>query len=166
MWLVGDHFLKEIIHAHHVLRQTALVKKQLLPFLFGYCNVKDYYTKAGITGIARMIAPLVEAFNDNRSDPLPKYIIMLPDNDIITSLKSKGIHTALVMRSTLHYLICQIDMLVDRHMQELVTKKPDAVLPDYPKIVWVRMLKCPAADMNNSSSYREKFQFHTRGTFV
>ena len=122
--------------------------------------MKDYYTKSGITGIARMIAPLVEVFNDNRSDPLPKYIIMLPDNDIISSLKSKVIHTALVMGSTLHYLICQIDMLIDRHTQELIIKKPGAVLPDYPKVVWVRMLKRPAADMNNSNSYREKFYLH------
>ena len=89
-----------------------------------------------------MIHPLVQALNDNQR--LPKYIIMFPDKDILTSLHKNNINAALVMGSTIHYLIKQIDSLLSRRTQQLEVRKPGALLPEETKIIWVRMLKRPS----------------------
>ena len=77
----------------------------------------------------------------------PKYIIIIPDKDIITSLKCYNIGASVVMGAALHYLIRQFDILIDRWRVDLLDKKPGAIIdePDdkdsMPKIVWIQMLK-------------------------
>ena len=70
--------------------------------------------------------------------------MVIPDNDMILNLINKGMGSALVMGSSLHYIIKQLDMLVDRRHHDLTEKKPGALISDdHPKIIWVRMLKRP-----------------------
>ena len=68
-------------------------------------------------------------------------MIMIVDWDILTSLACHNISSSLVLGSTLHYLIKQIDTILYRRRQELLQKKPGAVSKNPTKIIWVRMLK-------------------------
>ena len=78
---------------------------------------------------------------------LPKLLLIVPDQDFINNLIDEGMGAALVIGSSLHYVIKQIDMLIARRRQDLLDKKPGAVFPEgFPKIVWVRMLKRPKLD--------------------
>ena len=78
---------------------------------------------------------------------MPRFILVVSDHDILLNLKSNNIRSALVMGSTLHYLIRQYDMILARHKQDLIDKKPGA-LPerDITRIIWVCMIKRLAVD--------------------
>ena len=93
-----------------------------------------------------MVHGVVKGLNDNHR--LPRYILMIPDKDILTCLHKKNINAALVMGSTIHYLIKQIDMFLERRRQDLADKKKGALLLSDTKVVWVRMLKRPAITHN------------------
>ena len=101
--------------------------------------MSDFYAGAGYSGIARMLHPLIKALNQEHH--LPKYILMLPDRDILLALNKNNINVALVMGSTLHYLIKQTDMCIERCRQDLQDKQPRALHPFDTKIIRVRMLK-------------------------
>ena len=47
-----------------------------------------------------------------------------------------------ILRAAIHFLIKKIEIMLERRKRELLEKKPGAVLEDYPKVVWVRILKC------------------------
>ena len=101
-----------------------------------------YYYDSPILGLAKFTKPLVEAFNENKGKQLPKYI-MMPENDILTSLRNYKIETSLVMGVALHYLVKQVDLLIDRCLTGVREKKPGGIVEDYPKVIWIRMIKCP-----------------------
>ena len=144
-WILGDEFLKEMMNSLHALCHKAKRLNSTPPHIFQTYNVKDYHSGGMYKGIARMIKPMVEALNDRHR--LPRFILVIPDMDILKHLKSHNINTAFVMGSALHYLIRQYDILLERHLQDLTDKKPGALSPvDITGIVWVRMLRCPASD--------------------
>ena len=139
-------------------------------------------------GLARIFNAFVEALNNRHR--LPKYVIVVPDKDIITSLKNYNIGLTLVMGAALHYLIRQFDIQIQRRHLDLQDKKPGAifsekciedngdeignpVLPDtkspevklvmneqQTKFVWVRMLKRPYIEGDKA-----KAVFGLRGKF-
>ena len=108
VWLIGDTFLKESIGSLHALRDSAKVRNKDPPFLFQQFNIHDYCAGAAYSGIARMIHAFVQALNDRNR--LAKYIIMVPDRDIVVSLLHKDIDSLYIMGAALHYLIRQIDI--------------------------------------------------------
>ena len=120
-----------------------------MPYIYQQYNVRDYHAGTRYSGISCMIYPLVQALNENHR--LPKYIFMLPDKDILTTLHSHNINAALVMSSTVHYLIKQIDQLLERRRQDLEAKKPGALMKQDTVIIWVRMLKRPESIKHGNS---------------
>ena len=139
MWIIGNHFVKETINALYGLRNKAAANNNDAPYIFQRFNVKDFFAGTGYSGINRMIHPLVKALNENHH--LPQYKIMLPDRDILTALHKSNINAALLMGSTLHYLIKQIDMFLERRKRDLLDKKPGALAKMETKVIWVRTLK-------------------------
>ena len=112
------------------------------PFLFKQFNVSANYAGLAVRGINRWLYPFVDMLNTRPK--IPKYIIVIPDKDMITNFKANKFNTTMVMGSTIHYIIRQFDILLDRRSQNLLDKKPGAVAPiEFPHIVWVRMLKRP-----------------------
>ena len=113
-------------------------KKQ--PYLFQFFNVHGYY-HAAARGLNQFLLPLVEALNEKKNKYLPKYIIYTMDKDFVDVLKGNMIESGLVMGAALHYLIRQIDILINRRKHVMMHKKPGAFNDDNPKIIWVRMIK-------------------------
>ena len=116
------------------------MKNLPVPYIFKNFNVNPSYTNKGFrTGINILVDPLVEALNTNHQ--LPKYILVTPDKDLLPHVKW-GNGVSVEIGAALHYVIKQHDIQVKRRRQSLMQKKPGAVLQDeFPKIVWVRMLK-------------------------
>ena len=108
-------------------------------------NVHIHYAKHATRGLARILNAFIEACNERSR--LPKYVIVIPDKDVTTNLKSYNVATSVVMGAALHYLIRQFDILTDRHQIDLLDKKPGAIMDDLdgneymPHFVWVCMLK-------------------------
>lgn len=91
----------------------------------------------------------------------PKMLFIVPDKDILSILHNIGVSDALTIGAVIHYLVKQIDMIIERRRMDLLDKKPGSVCQDdQPKIVWVRMLKRPAVvrlDSSNIYALRGKF---------
>ena len=114
VWIVGDSFLKEVSPSHYAMRYATKKKNKPPPYLFDHFNVRSYYLEYGssIRGIARSLHPLVAALNEN--DRLPKYLLVVPDNDLLISMQNKDIKSSMILGSMLHYIIRQMDMYLDR----------------------------------------------------
>ena len=139
VWILGDHFVKDNINALYALKAKALACKAEIPLIFQHYNVLEFYTGSGFSGITQMLHPLIIALN--QVPHLPKYIIILPDRDILVTLNKSNINAALVMASTLHYLIKQIDTYIEHRRQDLQDKQLGALHPFDTKVIWVRMLQ-------------------------
>ena len=122
-------------------------------------NLFPYYGSSA-RGINRFLAPLAEALNDRRDCPLPKYIIYVLDKDLIDCLKGNKIETSIVMGAAIHYLLKQVDILINRRNTDILNIKPGAYSEIYPRIVWIRMLKRPNVKPVNTQKFfslRRKF---------
>ena len=86
---------------------------------------------------------------------------------MLSLLKKKDAASALVIGSSLHYLIKQIDAIFEKWLSALVMKTPGALITsgEYPKIIWVRMLKRPAAEiLQDTQGCKELFALQTNLT--
>ena len=92
-----------------------------------YFNVKAFYPGLAVRGICRMTYPLVEALNTRGR--IPKYIIIIPDKDIIYSLQDKKIESSIVMGAAIHYIMRRFDTLLERRRVDLIDKKTGCCPP-------------------------------------
>ena len=129
------------------------------PYIFKNFNVRGYYVTSGITNIiCRVIHALVEALNERAK--MPKYVLVVADKDyldcILMKFGNEGI--SMMLGATLHASILQIDQFFKRRHTDLQDKKPGAVIgSNYPKIIWVRMLKRPVELTKQVFTLRGKF---------
>ena len=104
---------------------------------------------------------ILKSYIKARPKRLPKYILILQNKDLITNMKTSKIEAGYVMGAIIYYIIKQIDLLAERHKTDILNKKPGAYCDEHPKIVWVRMLKCPKqefpAEVHRVISLRGKF---------
>ena len=63
----------------------------------------------------------------------------------------------MVLGLTLHYIIKQFDLFIDRRQTDLLDKKPGAAAEELPKLIWVRMLKRPSNTGVSIFELRNKF---------
>ena len=114
-----------------------------MPYVFKQFNVLPYYNtkSSALYGLARQLNPLIEALNERPK--LPKYILLVPDRDIINETKAYGFGASYVLGSAVYFLIRQMEMLLSRRKVDLQDKKPGAIASQDTKFIWVRMLKRP-----------------------
>ena len=127
------------------MKNAAKVNNNSPPYLFQHYNVKSYYntTSPASKGLARLLNLLIEALNERAR--LPKYIIMIPDKDIIIETKCFGFGTSYILWSAVYFLIKQMEIFLSRCQIDWIDKNPGAVIePDFPVIIWIRMLKRPS----------------------
>ena len=157
MWILGDNFLKEAHSSLLDLRDKAAQRNLPVPFIFKQFNIRAFYTNKGFrTGINILLDPLAEALN--KYHKLLKYMLVVPDKDLLSHLKwDNGI--SVEIGASLHYLVKQQDLYLQRRKRELAQKKPGALIADdYPKIIWIRMLKRPQNLVNGTVfTHRRKF---------
>ena len=161
VWIVGDHFLHNTAQAYFTMRNNAVKNNKTVPFLFQSYNVSAYFNmiSSSTRGLARILNPLIQALNERPR--LPKMIIVVPDKDIITDAKTYSFGSTYILGKALHYLVKEIGIVIQRRKMELMEKKPGTVVPDYPKVIWVRMLKrpkdIPVIGFTEALSMRGKF---------
>ena len=101
---------------------------------------------------------------------MPKFILILPDVDILRCIKMKESKettkkitiSSLEIGSAIHYIIKKINFYIDRRTQDLRNKKPGATFDDegLPNVIWIWMVKRPIHLSQNESSL-----FSLRGKF-
>ena len=102
-----------------------------------------------------MLCGLVKALNE--IPKLPKYILVVPDEDITKALHHhSGI--LIIMGAVLHAIIKNMDIYIQRRRTNLLDRKPGATIEEtFPKLIWVRMLKRPAHLVSLSFTLRSRF---------
>ena len=126
------------------------------PYLFQHFNISGYYNST--IGISNVIKRLMNAFVDelNENNLLPKYLLIIPDKDLLAGLQDKN-GISIIIGAILHHIIKQINIFIERRKVDLRDKKPGGMLDDeFPKIVWIRMVKRPKLS-NHLYSLRSKF---------
>ena len=150
VWFIRDDFLKESYAAWEGNVRMARSKNKDLPYLEAMYNVKENHAKTQTVGLARIINPLVELLNEHHK--LPRMLVIIPDKDLLTRLQDRTFASAKVMGAALHYIIKQIDLMINCRKSDLMLKKPGALknMEDSPKLIWVGMLKRPKSDFSKS----------------
>ena len=142
-WIIGEDFIKDTTDTFFNMKQSAKSRKVHPPYLFQQFYVVGLYPGIDTRGIMRILNPLVETLNDKEHHRLPKYILVVPDKDLIQSMQAYNFAAAKVMGAALHYIVKQFDLLIEHRKHDLTEKKRGAVIEGHPKIIWVRMLKRP-----------------------
>ena len=142
-WIIGDHFLREVLQELFNIHDKAIKANQDIPYLFQHFNVDGFYTsRMGISNVInQFLYTLTDALNENLK--LPKYFIMIPDKDLLPDLENKN-RVSMAIGAILHSIICQTDIIIARHKKDLREKRLGAVIgEEFLKIIWVHMLKHP-----------------------
>ena len=151
LWLIGDDFLRDNIRKFFSIKRAAKKKGCDIPYLFNNYNIAGWWLNLAARGILRLINPLVEALNE--CCRLPKFIVFIPDKDLIINMEANNFCAEWVMGAILHYMIKQIDLYIECRKQDLMDKRIGALVEDHPKIVWIRMLKRPQHLTSESAVY-------------
>ena len=139
-------------------KKAAIMKKNSPPYLFQHFNIKEYYAEAATRGLARFVNLLIEALNDRKR--LPRYIMVIFDKDLLIAIKreTSKFNTGIVISATIHYIVQQSNILIERRKIDLFDRKPGALLPVDPTFIWIRMLKHPQGGFNQEvTALRGKF---------
>ena len=137
------------------MQQSQGHRVQQGPYMYKMYNISGYFVGYGTRGPLNIINSVIDALNDN--DHLPKIILIVPDQDLLQgTMKS-----AFVLGSSLHYTVKQLDLAIERRYQDLLHKRIGSLTENYPRTIWVRMLKRPNPDelknLDSAFGLRGKF---------
>ena len=125
-------------------KNQAVVDKVSKPYIFEYYNVTPFYkSSASFTRstLARLHNKVLEGLNDPET-LLPKYILMLPDKDLIEQASHAGFGCKGIFKRILFWLASNINRAMEIRIDELRQKRAGS-LHHIPKFVWVKMLVRP-----------------------
>ena len=116
---------------------------KILPFFFEYYNLSAYYKTSDVRTpvLARINNALVEAMN--KEIKLPRYILIIPDKDILEDAKFDNYKVIELMEQIVRYLANEMYGNIETRKEDLYCKKAGSLLPAEPRIVWVKMLVRP-----------------------
>ena len=149
VWIIGDDFLQRTFHSLQDLKSEAVVKKTRLPYLYENFNISAWFVKqtksaVNVPTMAKLQNALIVVLNEYPH--LPKYIIVIPDKDVIQSNEfyDNGIKKALF--DNLQWLSRQFGRNLLARREDLKSKNIGAVHPEITRVIWVRMLARPIVD--------------------
>ena len=153
---MGDEFLKEILGELTKRKNAAKLKDFGQPYIYQQFNVSAHYSNTGIrNGINKIFTPFVTALNEKKR--LPNYILVIPDADILQFIQYMN-GTSMLIGAVMHHIIRQIDVMIQRRCSDLFEIKQGALVDEeFPKIIWVRMLKRPKELAKGVLALRGKF---------
>ena len=129
LWLVGDNFMAKT-YRDHVRNRSAdfFMKKyfEVLPF----CNSR--YNSNNRNFLSRLYNTMAHAVKEKVK--LPRYIVIVLDNDIIDELSYFGYGMCTLMGEWIDFLAKNFKELCDERKKSLPLK---AARADYPLIYWV-----------------------------
>ena len=91
------------------------------PFVHRYYNVKEFDSASKFAQhniLARMVNSLIQAMNENPSI-LPKYLVMIPDDQMIAVLRHTGFGVSLMMGKCVYWLIEQTLQIINNRKEAL-----------------------------------------------
>ena len=160
IWFIGDDFLRVVYDSLKKLRSTAIIEKRNQPYLYMFFNVHGFFQKkwSAVKGLARILNSFTEALNTKPR--LPKYVIIVPEKDLIRDINFFGFGASDVFSAAIIWLATEMETKVRRRTMQLLEKKPGALSIDTPKFIWVKVLKRPynsLQEFNHIMALRNRF---------
>ena len=130
VWFIGDQFLWEIFDNFASMRNRAYAKRRQPPYLYEFYNVSGHFQMrlSAVKGVTRLYNALIEALNAQKFR-LPKYIVMVPDKDLIEQINFYSFGASSVISATLQWLVHQMELTVERKEEKIIEKRPGALPP-------------------------------------
>ena len=117
VWMIGDDFLYRVFPGFQQLKSDCFVKKEDLPYLYQYYYLNAWYVKqiqSTVPSMAKIQNAMAAAFNEFNS--LPKYLMILPDKDLIVLVEHYDKGAKQLLMENVCWLIRQIGRaLISRH---------------------------------------------------
>ena len=168
VWFVGDQFIKDVHNTYKaIIDQTSskstTKKTDPPPYTQEQFNVRMYYKQftSGVRYAAtRMINSLLDALNEQ--DRLPKYLVIVPDKDLLYDIDVFEFGAHKVLADVLQWMLKEMLMFIRHRKLDLLDKKPGAVVSEDPMVILVRMLRRqerfkPDSKIDKICSLRAKF---------
>ena len=147
LWIVGDVFVNNIHHSLQELRTDMQAAHGMELYMYANYSLSTWYKSQLVSvhpSIVRIYNSLIETLN---TEPfhLPKYILVIPDVDIIESLKFYDFQARELIHQNLHWLNSNIFKSLTHHRNDLKNKRISSV-SDLPTVIYVKMLTRPRTD--------------------
>ena len=151
MWFIGDHFLQKVYTTLQETINTEIMMKKkksdpnesmldhrgkpiaesLHLYMNDWYNIKHFHDSKSEVAIGRMVNALIDGINTEHV--LPKYLILIPDTDIINDLNifEFGAHKGLAM--SVNWLTKQVNLVIRRKKLQNLEKKCGSVVQAHPR---------------------------------
>ena len=143
VWLVRDEFLGKIFNQLQTMKSEVHSNNSLMPYLYDQYNVHQWYKSPLETPSNRTVHlfnALIEGFNEEPK--IPKYILMIPDVDIIIGTQHFELGVFHLLEEQLQWLFTQVQKSITRRREDILSKRAGAVSSSFePRVIWVSMIK-------------------------
>ena len=127
-----------------------------MPYMYEFYNLSFHYgDQLKKHTLASILNALCKAFNEVIR--LPRYIIVTPDWDILKLIKYVGFGISGIIGHCLHWLLLEFDRIIECRKDAIRRRRPSAVSPFKPKVIWVKMLDRPLSQPDRIFTVRSKF---------
>ena len=142
MWIVGDRFMNSIFRTLQELKDKAVRADKPTPFIYERFNVFHFY-RSSLTHNAyiRMLNSFVDALN--RRPHLPKYILLVPDKDLLEAIDFFNFGITKILGTCLNWLAKQFERMLESRHENIFKKCPGALRLEETKLIWVKMICRP-----------------------
>ena len=125
--------------------------------MFSQYNVNAFTSGPIARAINNPMVKIVNCFIEalNRFHTLPRFIVVVPDQDIIKAIDFYNFSISKIIQRSLEWMVRQFDRIIVDRKEKLLQVRPGAVVSLEPKIIWVKMLDRPGA--SRVMSLRAKF---------
>ena len=114
------------------------------PYVFDYYNVDCFtsHPRSHIDSVpARLVNCLVKALNDKRCVKLPRFIVVIPEWDLLRYLVHNTYGIDVVTRRIMRWITSAMMKAVEAKKDQLYQAKVGSVVSTEPKFVWVKMMQ-------------------------
>ena len=145
LWFVGDAFINKNYYMLPKLKHKAVSARRKPPYIFDQFNISCFSPnqQSLVNVLARMVNCVIKALNDALK--LPWMIIFVPDADILAFIK-KSVdpdnteNIDIFLDAAMLWIVNQVARAIEAAKDNLSCRKPGAVVPYEPKLVWVKMM--------------------------
>ena len=134
-WIIGDSFMAKSYRLHFLLNPNLKHENSFIHSNYevrNQCNSR--YTSASTNLLQRLQNTFAMALNKRKNEPLPKYWIVVLDDDVISFLNYTGEGVSELYREMLTWLVDQLITLI-QDKKKLLPSRAQAA--DEPFIYWV-----------------------------
>ena len=157
VWMVGDDFLNSTYDTFITMRKRLKKEENAMPYIYKQYNI-SYLIEDQLEGNTNAVAKILNAVIKglNETAKLPRFIIIIPENDILKSVNYFGFGISVLVGRCLNWLVTQIDRAVEARREKVKKIRPGAVFHNEPKYVWLKVFDCPSIQ-HPMFTVREKY---------